>query len=40
MADIIINVVLVYVDVMGLRVNRVMLILLFLSDASSVLQCN
>ena len=36
-ADVIINVVYVQVDVMGLRVYRVMLIFLFLSDASSVL---
>ena len=35
-ADVIINVVYVQVDVMGLRVYRVMLIFLFLSDASSV----
>ena len=35
--DIIMNVVYVQVDVMGLRVYRVMLIFLFLSDASSVL---
>ena len=35
-ADVIINMVYVQVDVMGLRVYRVMLIFLFLSDASSV----
>ena len=35
-ADVIINVVYVQVDVMGLRVYRVMLIFLFLSDANSV----
>ena len=35
--DIIMNVVYVQVNVMGLRVYRVMLIFLFLSDASSVL---